>query len=70
VFLWNEVVCRGVERLSVDDARDAINVLRSKLLLPVWKRKVMMDFAKWLHKNELRRTVDEIEKSKEAGRCA
>jgi hypothetical protein len=42
-------------------------VLRSKLLLPVWKKKVMMDFAEWLHVNEHRLIVDELEKSKEAG---
>jgi erythromycin esterase-like protein len=54
-------VCRGVERFDVSDPKltHAFDVIREKLLLPVWKRKVTMDLAEWLQENKNRLSAED-----------
>jgi hypothetical protein len=72
VFLWNEAVCRGVERFDISDPKltNAFDVIREELLLPVWKRKVTIDLAEWLQTNKNRLSNEEFAKSAEAGKRA
>jgi hypothetical protein len=72
VYLWNEAICRGMDRLDTDDPKltEAFCVIRNNLLLPYWKRKVMLDLSQWLVENKDRITPEEYEKSAEAERRA
>jgi hypothetical protein len=72
VYLWDEAICRGIDRLNTDDKQvtDAFDVMRTSLLLPFWKRKVVLDLSEWLFENKDRMTPEEYEKSAAAGRRA
>jgi hypothetical protein len=72
-YLWNEAaICRGVDRLDANDKRvtDAFDTIRTKLLLPFWKKKVVLDLCQWLYENRDRMTPEEYEKSAASGRRA
>jgi hypothetical protein len=64
VYLWNEAIRRGVDRLDADDLEvtEAFDVIRNHLLLPYWKRKVMFDLSQWLAENNNRMTPKEYKK--------
>jgi hypothetical protein len=70
--LWNEAICRGVERLDANETRvtDAFDTVRNELLLPFWKKKVILDLSQWLYENRDRMTPKEYEKSAASGKRA
>jgi hypothetical protein len=69
VFLWNEAVCRGVTGVEAGDpgVSEALDVLRNKLVLVYWKKKVTLDLAEYLHNERSNMSGGEYEKCQRAG---